>query len=49
MGQRWIPIIDTAIPATPLNSSDVYDPGSRGSELDVFIHNDNGTDYIGEK
>lgn len=47
LGQRWIPIVDAAIPATPLNESDIYLPGETGNELDVFIKDDNGTDYIG--
>ncbi|PWN36503.1 Alpha-glucosidase subunit 1 [Meira miltonrushii] len=46
--QHYIPIIDAAIPAAPQNSTDVYAPGTRGKELDVFLKNDNGTRYIGQ-
>ncbi|EST05446.1 Glycoside hydrolase, family 31 [Kalmanozyma brasiliensis GHG001] len=46
--QHYIPIIDMAIPKAPTNSSDTYYPGTRGDELDVFLHNRNGTEYIGE-
>ncbi len=46
--QHYIPIIDMAIPKAPTNSSDVYYPGTRGDELDVFLKNRNGTEYVGE-
>lgn len=46
--QHYIPIIDMAIPKAPTNASDTYYPGTRGDELDVFLMNRNGTQYIGE-
>lgn len=46
--QHYIPIIDAAIPAAPQNETDVYEPGTRGLELDVFLKNGNGTRYIGQ-
>ncbi len=46
--QHYIPIIDMAIPKAPTNDTDVYYPGTRGDELDVFIKNRNGSQYIGE-
>ncbi len=46
--QHYIPIIDMAIPKAPTNDSDTFYPGTRGDELDVFIKNRNGTEYIGE-
>ncbi|KAJ1026727.1 hypothetical protein NDA16_002325 [Ustilago loliicola] len=46
--QHYIPIIDMAIPKAPTNSSDTYYPGTRGDELNVFMKNRNGTEYIGE-
>lgn len=46
--QHYIPIIDMAIPKAPTNATDVYFPGTRGDELDVFLKNRNGTQYIGE-
>ncbi|KAJ1028996.1 hypothetical protein NDA18_002627 [Ustilago nuda] len=46
--QHYIPIIDMAIPKAPTNSSDVYYPGTRGDELNVFMRNRNGSEYIGE-
>lgn len=46
--QHYIPIIDAAIPAAPRNSTEVYAPGTRGKELDVFLKNTNGTTYIGQ-
>lgn len=46
--QHYIPIIDMAIPKAPTNDSDSFNPGTRGDELDVFLKNRNGTEYIGE-
>ncbi|CDU22645.1 probable Alpha-glucosidase precursor [Sporisorium scitamineum] len=46
--QHYIPIIDMAIPKAPTNASDTYYPGTRGNELDVFLKNRNGSEYIGE-
>ncbi|GAC93447.1 glycoside hydrolase [Pseudozyma hubeiensis SY62] len=46
--QHYIPIIDMAIPKAPTNASDTYYPGTRGDELDVFLKNRNGTEYVGE-
>ena len=46
--QHYIPIVDAAIPKAPTNASDSYFPGSRGEDLDVFMKNRNGTQYIGE-
>lgn len=46
--QHYIPIIDMAIPKAPTNGSDTFYPGTRGDELDVFLKNRNGTEYIGE-
>ncbi|KAJ7236328.1 glycosyl hydrolases family 31-domain-containing protein [Mycena rebaudengoi] len=42
-----IPIVDAAIGKTT-NSTDFYDPYSKGAELDVFIKNPDGTEYIGQ-
>ncbi|PWZ00927.1 Alpha-glucosidase subunit 1 [Testicularia cyperi] len=46
--QHYIPIIDMAIPKAPTNDSDVFAPGTRGQELDVFLKNRNGSEYIGQ-
>ncbi|KIK64069.1 glycoside hydrolase family 31 protein [Collybiopsis luxurians FD-317 M1] len=45
--QHYIPILDAAVPVLT-NASDVYDPYSRGHELDVFVKNPDQTEYIGE-
>ncbi|KAF7313029.1 Glycoside hydrolase family 31 protein [Mycena kentingensis (nom. inval.)] len=45
--QHYIPIVDAAIPKE-INSTDKYAPYSRGTELDVFIKNPDGTEYIGQ-
>ncbi|RDX45018.1 hypothetical protein OH76DRAFT_1024258 [Lentinus brumalis] len=45
--QHYIPILDAAI-AKLVNESDVYDPYTRGTDLDVFIKNPNGTEYLGQ-
>lgn len=46
-GQKFVPIHDNAIPITR-NESDVYDYYTNGHEQDVFIKNQNGTEYIGQ-
>ncbi|THG93044.1 hypothetical protein EW026_g8076 [Hermanssonia centrifuga] len=45
--QYYIPIVDAAIPAQT-SSADVYDPYTRGVELDVFMKNWDGAEYIGQ-
>ncbi|KAJ7209873.1 glycosyl hydrolases family 31-domain-containing protein [Mycena haematopus] len=45
--QHFIPIVDAAI-GKETNSTDIYDPYSKGAELDVFIKNPDGTEYIGQ-
>ncbi|EPQ32053.1 uncharacterized protein PFL1_00251 [Pseudozyma flocculosa PF-1] len=45
--QHYVPIIDAAIPKAPTNESDTYAAGTRGDELDVFLNNRNGTQYVG--
>ncbi|EJF58514.1 hypothetical protein DICSQDRAFT_172868 [Dichomitus squalens LYAD-421 SS1] len=45
--QHYIPIVDAAIPIL-VNDSDVYDPYSRGTELDVFLKNPDGSQYLGQ-
>ncbi|KAI9062310.1 glycoside hydrolase family 31 protein [Trametes sanguinea] len=45
--QHYIPIVDAAI-AKLVNASDVYDPYVRGSELDVWMKNPDGTEYLGQ-
>ncbi|KAJ7318767.1 glycosyl hydrolases family 31-domain-containing protein [Mycena albidolilacea] len=45
--QHYIPIVDAAI-AKEVNSTDIYDPYRKGTELDVFIKNPDGTEYIGQ-
>ncbi|WVQ83475.1 hypothetical protein IAT38_005616 [Cryptococcus sp. DSM 104549] len=45
-GQHYIPIIDAAVPHV-LNSSDVYDLYTRGHELDVWMKNPDGSEYVG--
>ncbi|KAJ7200405.1 glycoside hydrolase family 31 protein [Mycena pura] len=42
-----IPIVDAAV-AKEVNSSDHYAPYAKGTELDVFIKNPDGTEYIGQ-
>ncbi|WRT65354.1 uncharacterized protein IL334_002297 [Kwoniella shivajii] len=46
MNQHYIPIIDAAI-GYLYNDSDVFDVYSRGHELDVWMKNPDGTEYIG--
>ncbi|KAI0638733.1 glycosyl hydrolases family 31-domain-containing protein [Trametes polyzona] len=45
--QHYIPILDAAIPIL-VNDTDVYDPYSRGHELDVFMKNPDGSEYLGQ-
>ncbi|KAG0697209.1 glycoside hydrolase family 31 protein [Suillus ampliporus] len=45
--QHYIPIVDAAIGVT-VNSTDVYDPFTRGVEEDVWIKNPDGSLYIGQ-
>ncbi|KAI0353239.1 hypothetical protein OH77DRAFT_1497460 [Trametes cingulata] len=45
--QHYIPILDAAV-AILVNSSDVYEPYSRGSELDVWMKNPDGSQYCGQ-
>ncbi|KAI0329976.1 hypothetical protein GY45DRAFT_1324212 [Cubamyces sp. BRFM 1775] len=44
--QHYIPIVDAAIAHT-VNDTDIYDPYSRGVELDVWMKNPDGSEYIG--
>ncbi|KAI0338173.1 glycoside hydrolase family 31 protein [Trametopsis cervina] len=45
--QHYIPIVDAAV-GKQVNSTDIYDPYTRGAELDVFIKNPNGSEYVGQ-
>ncbi|KAI0791893.1 glycosyl hydrolases family 31-domain-containing protein [Abortiporus biennis] len=45
--QHYIPIVDAAVAKT-VNSTDVYDPYTRGAELGTFVKNPDGTEYIGQ-
>ncbi|KAG2343401.1 glycoside hydrolase family 31 protein [Suillus weaverae] len=45
--QHYIPIVDAAIAVTR-NTTDVYDPFTRGVEEDVWIKNPDGSLYIAE-
>ncbi|KAI0329127.1 hypothetical protein GY45DRAFT_1325358 [Cubamyces sp. BRFM 1775] len=45
--QHYIPIVDAGI-AKLVNASDVYDPYTRGSELDVWMKNPDGSEYLGQ-
>ncbi|KAG2110217.1 glycosyl hydrolases family 31-domain-containing protein [Suillus discolor] len=45
--QHYIPIVDVGIAIT-LNSTDVYDPFTRGIEEDVWIKNPDGSLYLGQ-
>ncbi|KAF7304057.1 Glycoside hydrolase family 31 protein [Mycena indigotica] len=45
--QHYIPIVDAAI-AKEVNSSDHYNSYSKGAELDVFIKNPDGSEYVGQ-
>ncbi|KAI5991745.1 glycoside hydrolase family 31 protein [Pisolithus orientalis] len=45
--QHYIPIVDAGIALT-VNDTDVYDPFTRGSEMNVFMKNPDGSLYIGQ-
>ncbi|KZT68499.1 glycoside hydrolase family 31 protein [Daedalea quercina L-15889] len=45
--QHYIPIVDAAI-AKQVNSTDIYDPYTRGVELDVWLKNPDGSEYVGQ-
>ncbi|TCD60713.1 hypothetical protein EIP91_009634 [Steccherinum ochraceum] len=45
--QHYIPIVDAAI-AKQVNSTDIYDPYTRGVELEVFMKNPDGSEYVGQ-
>ncbi|KAJ7692931.1 glycosyl hydrolases family 31-domain-containing protein [Mycena rosella] len=45
--QHYIPIVDAAV-AKEVNSTDFYAPYAKGTELDVFIKNPDGTEYVGQ-
>ncbi|KAI0354754.1 hypothetical protein OH77DRAFT_1496667 [Trametes cingulata] len=45
--QHYIPIVDAAV-AHQVNDTDVYDPYTRGVELDVWIKNPDGSEYVGQ-
>ncbi|KAI9066533.1 glycoside hydrolase family 31 protein [Trametes sanguinea] len=45
--QHYIPIVDAAV-AHQVNDTDVYDPYTRGVELDVWMKNPDGSKYIGQ-
>ncbi|KIJ64020.1 glycoside hydrolase family 31 protein [Hydnomerulius pinastri MD-312] len=45
--QHYIPIVDAALAVT-VNSTDVYNPYTRGVEEDVWIKNPDGSLYVGE-
>ncbi|EJU04814.1 hypothetical protein DACRYDRAFT_20425 [Dacryopinax primogenitus] len=46
--QHYIPIIDGAIGVQIPNGTDVYDPWTSGTEEGTFIHNEDGSQYIGQ-
>jgi alpha-glucosidase len=47
-GQHYIPIVDSAIyNPNPENASDVYATYTRGANLDAFMMNPDGSEYIG--
>lgn len=45
--QHYIPIIDGAIPVPNDNGSDIYNPYTVGTDMDIFIKNANGSQYLG--
>ncbi|PPQ71212.1 hypothetical protein CVT24_009993 [Panaeolus cyanescens] len=45
--QHYIPIVDAAI-AKQVNATDSYDIYTKGAELDVFIKNPDGSEYVGQ-
>ncbi|KAI0056891.1 hypothetical protein BV25DRAFT_1831780 [Artomyces pyxidatus] len=46
-GQHYIPILDAATGHTA-NATDIYDPFTRGTDLDVFLKNPDNSTYIGQ-
>lgn len=47
--QHYVPIIDSALYIPdPNNASDAYPVYNRGHDLDVWLHNPDGTEYIGD-
>ncbi|PWN23732.1 putative alpha-glucosidase precursor [Microstroma glucosiphilum] len=46
--QHYIPIVDAAVGANPPNNTAHYYPAETGAQLDTFLKNANGTDYIGQ-
>ncbi|KAF1985556.1 glycoside hydrolase family 31 protein [Aulographum hederae CBS 113979] len=47
-GQHYIPIVDSAIYIpNPDNGTDDYPPYYRGHDMDVWMHNPDGSEYIG--
>ncbi|KAI0641236.1 glycosyl hydrolases family 31-domain-containing protein, partial [Trametes meyenii] len=44
--QHYIPIVDAAI-AVLVNDTDVYDTYTKGDELDVWMKNPDGSEYLG--
>lgn len=47
--QYYIPIIDAGIhKVDPKNQTDIYDVYSRGAALNTFLHNPDGSEYIGK-
>ncbi|THU98209.1 hypothetical protein K435DRAFT_885246 [Dendrothele bispora CBS 962.96] len=45
--QKYIPILDAAL-AKVTNATDIYDPYIKGAELDAFVKNPAGSEYIGQ-
>ncbi|KAI0933026.1 hypothetical protein AcW1_000034 [Taiwanofungus camphoratus] len=45
--QHYIPIVDAAV-AKQVNSTDIYDPYTRGVDLDVWIKNPDRSEYVGQ-
>ncbi|EJD04630.1 uncharacterized protein FOMMEDRAFT_19850 [Fomitiporia mediterranea MF3/22] len=45
--QHYIPIVDAALAKT-VNTTDVYDPYTSGTDQKVFITNSDGSEYVGQ-
>ncbi|THU98207.1 hypothetical protein K435DRAFT_777589 [Dendrothele bispora CBS 962.96] len=45
--QKYIPILDAALPKLT-NATDIYHPYTKGAELDTFVKNPDGSEYIGQ-
>ena len=45
--QRYIPIIDAAV-GMVYNETDSYDFYQKGHELDVWMHNPDGSEFVGQ-